>query len=311
MTQERTQQDTYDIASLFGLLWQGKWWLIGFVVFFAVASVVFVLLQPNQYRGEIRFVPSEESQAQGAQMGGQLGGLASLAGMNLGALQQNKHLVALEILRSRDFLTNFIDEHDLLVPLFAVERWDEDTGEIVIDRERYNPDTDTWLRKGEPVADAKPTMWQAVNAFRLLLEVEEDPRTSVITLGVFHQSPLLASEMANLLIRDLNRRIQMRDLEDAERNLAYLSEALEESSISSIERMIFQLIEQEMQTLMLANARIEYAFETIDPAVVPEQHAKPNRTLIVIVSTFFGGVLGVLFVLFRNIVAPKARWLTS
>ncbi len=55
-----------------------------------------------------------------------------------------------------------------------------------------------------------------------------------------------------------------------------------------MQRVMYSLIENETQTLMLANARAEYAFRVVDPAVAPEVRSSPNRTLIVL----SGGVLG-------------------
>jgi uncharacterized protein involved in exopolysaccharide biosynthesis len=45
---------------------------------------------------------------------------------------------------------------------------------------------------------------------------------------------------------------------------------------------------------MVASTREEYAFQTIDPAVPPQEKASPKRALIVITALMFGLVLGVL-----------------
>jgi len=55
--------------------------------------------------------------------------------------------------------------------------------------------------------------------------------------------------------------------------------------------VIYNLIESQIQTLMLANARDEYAFTVVDPAVAPETRTSPRRKLIVL----SGGALGVFF----------------
>ena len=52
-----------------------------------------------------------------------------------------------------------------------------------------------------------------------------------------------------------------------------------------------------MQTLMLANSRAEYLFKTIDPAIAPERKSRPWRTLICVLGTLLGGMLGALGVL--------------
>jgi hypothetical protein len=40
--------------------------------------------------------------------------------------------------------------------------------------------------------------------------------------------------------------------------------------------VLYNLIESETKTLMLANARVEYAFTVVDPAVVPGATCQPQ-----------------------------------
>jgi LPS O-antigen subunit length determinant protein (WzzB/FepE family) len=56
---------------------------------------------------------------------------------------------------------------------------------------------------------------------------------------------------------------------------------------------------------MLAKVRQEYAFKTIDPAVVPEEKSEPNRALICVLGTLLGGMLAVLWVLVAHYVIKR------
>jgi LPS O-antigen subunit length determinant protein (WzzB/FepE family) len=57
---------------------------------------------------------------------------------------------------------------------------------------------------------------------------------------------------------------------------------------------MYNLIENETKTLMLANARSEYAFTLVDPAVTPEVRIRPRRTLMVLIGLLVGGLLGMV-----------------
>ncbi len=70
-----------------------------------------------------------------AKLAGQFGGLASLAGVNIGGSGESKTDVAIELLSSRYFLQSFIEEHDLIVPLLAVTKWDEQSDKLVYNLE--------------------------------------------------------------------------------------------------------------------------------------------------------------------------------
>ncbi|MCW4630976.1 GNVR domain-containing protein [Marinomonas rhodophyticola] len=56
---------------------------------------------------------------------------------------------------------------------------------------------------------------------------------------------------------------------------------------------------------MLAQVQDEFAFKTIDPAVVPEEKAGPKRALICVLAVLLGGMLGMAIVLIRYAFAKK------
>ena len=48
---------------------------------------------------------------------------------------------------------------------------------------------------------------------------------------------------------------------------------------------------------MVAEASPDYAFATVSSSMVPEEKSRPNRALICILVTLFGGMLSVLYAL--------------
>ena len=65
---------------------------------------------------------------------------------------------------------------------------------------------------------------------------------------------------------------------------------------------IYRLIESQIEMVMLANVRDEYAFKILDPAVPaePNQFIRPKRLMIVIVGFMLGLLLGVSVALTRT-----------
>ena len=51
---------------------------------------------------------------------------------------------------------------------------------------------------------------------------------------------------------------------------------------------------------MLANVRQHYVLEVIDPAVVPEEEAKPKRAMICVLITLLSCLCSSLIVLLRH-----------
>ncbi|SFR51231.1 G-rich domain on putative tyrosine kinase [Marinobacter daqiaonensis] len=287
--------DEIDLRELFATLWRGKWIIIATTFVFAVAGVAYALYKPNIYQASALLAPTEDDSGGLSRMAGQLGGLASLAGVNLGGGSANKTVIAREILQSRAFLTDFIHRHNLKVPLMATEGWDIEQEEWVYDREIYNPDTDEWaMEDGESL---EPTDWDMVKKFREdHLSVSENQENGMVTVSVKSLSPVAAKNWTDWLVRDINEHMRKRDIEEAEASIDYLEEKLNETNISGMQQVFYQLIESETRTVMLANAQKEYVFQTVDPAVVPQEKSEPKRALICIVATMLGGMLGVFIV---------------
>jgi uncharacterized protein involved in exopolysaccharide biosynthesis len=70
--------------------------------------------------------------------------------------------------------------------------------------------------------------------------------------------------------------------------------------VVEVQRSIYNLIESETKTLMLANVRTEFAFTVIDPAVPPERKYRPHRSLYVLFGLFLGFAIGVLAAYWRS-----------
>src|SRR5690554_8128925 len=94
--------DEIDLRELFATLWRGKWIIIAFTIVFAAAGVFYALSQPNIYQASALLAPAQGEG--GGRISGQLSGLASLAGVNLGGGGASKTVLAKETLRSRAFL---------------------------------------------------------------------------------------------------------------------------------------------------------------------------------------------------------------
>lgn len=295
-------EDEVDLRELFLAIWRGKWFIMALTLVFAIGGVAYALYLPDVYTAEAKVAPED---GQGGQMGGQLGNLASLAGVNVGSGGSGKTIIAREILQSRAFLTDFIRRRNLAVPLAATQGWNVKKQEWRINTEVYNPQDESW-RANEEGQSAEPTDWQLYKALSGKLSVSQDEETGILTLSVSSQSPRAAQQWAEWLLADINEHMREKDVREARNRIDYLRQKLEETNITGMQQVFYQLIEGETRTVMLANANDEYVFETIDPAVEPEQASEPKRALICIVATLTGGLLGTLIVFVREFLKPKS-----
>lgn len=292
--------DEIDLRELAIALWHGKWWLFATTFIATVLAVAFALWSPNIYRAEALLTPSLEQQGGGlSALASRFGGLASLAGVDLGNKGGDKASIAIEVGKSRLFLGDFIRKHQLAVPLMAATGMDKATGELIIDPKIYDTNTHKWVREVPPGKSPAPTDWELIKTFKNLVNLNSDPKTDLLTISIDFYSPQLAKKWVDWLIDDLNNTMKKRDQEEARHNISYLNEQLSKTSVADMQKIFYQLIEEQTKTLMLAEVNQEYVFKILDPAVVAEEKIKPKRALIVVLGALLGGMLGIMIVLVR------------
>ncbi|WP_026957849.1 Wzz/FepE/Etk N-terminal domain-containing protein [Aliagarivorans taiwanensis] len=296
---EHLNQKGLTFLQLLYVLWKGKLAIILFTVVFAVTSVATSLLLPNTYRAETTLsLAQQDKSAMG--LSGQLGGLASLAGINVGDGNADRSQLALEVLRSRAFVSEFIETREILPDLMAVSEWIAEGNRLLYDPAIYKPDSKTWVREVDFPRSVVPSMQEAYDKFIEILNVSENKQTGIVKVSIDHLSPHVAKDWTNWLIEDLNNEMRQRDLTDSRKTVEYLEEKLNNVVLAEMQSILFQLIEEQIKTIMLAEVMDEYVFKTVDPAIAPELKHSPQRAIICILGTLVGGILGVLFVLIRH-----------
>ena len=299
--QQHFTDDEIDLRELFKALWKGKWIIIATTFVFAVGAVLYALSLPNIYKSDALLAPAESSNGGGlSKMAGQLGGLAALAGVNLGAGESSQTDLAVQVMKSRQFVEAFIKKHDLLIPLMAAKDWDLVNNKLILDEEIYNPNTGEWLRKAQGLRGSEPSAQEAFQVFnKSVLSVSQDKESGLYTVSVKHYSPYIAQQWVNWLIEDINKVMRERTIAETSQNLAYLNTQLQKTAVTDMQSTFYKLVEEQTKSLMLAEVQKEFVFKVVDPAVVPELKDGPKRALICMLGALLGGMLGVAIVLIR------------
>jgi uncharacterized protein involved in exopolysaccharide biosynthesis len=285
--------DEIDLRELFGAIWAGKWLIFLVTSIFAVTSVFYVLQLPDIYKSEVTLAPAEDG---GLKVPGQLGGLAALAGVNLGGLGGgDKTRLALEILKSRDFIGRFIEKNDLYVPIMAAQGWERANNQLILDPDIYDINTKQWVRKVKEPFQPKPSNLETFEEFEKIFSLTQDKNSGLVKLTIEHYSPYITKNWIDELVKEINEEMRIRELYEAEKSIDYLNKQINKTKLSDVRSMIFELIEEQTKTLMLANVRDEYVLKTVDVAFIPEKKVKPNRVLFVILAVILGFLVSVLF----------------
>jgi uncharacterized protein involved in exopolysaccharide biosynthesis len=281
------QSDGDEALNLFeigAILWANKWLLMAATAASVGLSLAYVFTARDWYRAEVLLKLADTKQTQGllGQLGGGLGGLASLAGIDLG---DNKSAEPIAVLKSREFAAAFIEDKNLL-PVFFAKKWDASA-----------------KRWKSSAPDKRPDIRDGIRYFeKTIYSVQEDKKTGLITVSVEWTDAATAATWANVLVQRANDRMRQRAIAEAESSMTYLTQELAASTVVTLEQSIGRVIEIELQKLTLAKVNDEYAFRVIDHAQVPKWHDSPNRPLIVAAAFIIGLGISSIFVVSRYIV---------
>ncbi len=274
------EDDEINLMDYWRTLMQFKWMII-LITFLSGATAIAVAINMTPiYRAEVLMAPAGDDKNAASALSGQFGGLAALAGINIGGgggeIEQ-----AIATLKSRAFTNEFIQQEKLM-PILFEEQWDENSK--------------SWKVEDE---DDTPTLWDAYKKFdQDVRSVSSDKKTGMYTLAIEWSDPELAADLANKLVKKINTHQKQAAIIEAQRSIAYLENQLTETSIVEMQQAIYRLIEAQTKNIMLANVRDEFVFKVIDPAVVPEEKIKPKKKLIAVLGVIVGFMLSVFLAFF-------------
>jgi uncharacterized protein involved in exopolysaccharide biosynthesis len=223
--------------------------------------------------------------------------LASLAGINLSSGGTDRTGYALEVIKSKEFLYDFIQKNDIKLKIMAAERWEPSTNTLIYDKDIYNDESKLWVRDVSFPYEPEPSLNETYNEIvKEHLFVHRNLETGMISISFSHISPFVAKELLDKLVDSLNQTIKQRDLKEAKASIQYIKNEMENTQQPSLRNLLNGLIERQIQTTMFAKVKDDYVFKTVDRAVVEEEKYKPKRGMIV----GFGLVLGIAFGLFLS-----------
>jgi uncharacterized protein involved in exopolysaccharide biosynthesis len=294
-TLDLEKETLFDLGELINyFMSQWKWFVVvGFC--FAVAFAVISMNMPNQYTSEILLSDADSSKGNMDGIAGQLGGLASFAGIDVNA-GKNQKLIALQILQSRQFLIDFVKKNQLEALLFAVDSWDKESDTFFYNKDIFNPNENVWLQRPEGAGSYHPSDFEIHQLMKSMLEVDIDKTNKVTRMFLTYHNPTKAQQWLSMLVGALNDTIRINEIKEREEQVSFLQQELEFEKNAELRNVFYSLIEEQIKSSTLAKARKEYVFRIIDPAIYPENKSSPKRALNTILGGLVGGVI--CFILF-------------
>ncbi len=275
------ERETGDsLINLWLIILENKLLVGAIIIASVIIAVAIAFTREPVYRADTLLAPTstDSNSRRGLNaFASQFGGLASLAGVSMG--DGSNINTAIATLKSRKFITQFIDEFKL-TPILFEKQWSKETKQ--------------WKVK-------KPSNEKVYKKFsKNMLNVTRNQKTRLITVSLEWKDPNQAAQWLNNLIKKLNEELRQQTIDNAKRSIAYLQEQVNETSLAELQNMLYRIIEEHTKNITLAKVNDEYVMKVIDPAVPPETRSKPNRKLIVSFGFLIGVMLGVFLALVAN-----------
>ena len=296
---EELQDDEIDLRELFAALWDGK--LLIFIVTCAVFlfSSAYLHVAERSYTVSVTLRPTEEQSS----AGGNLGGLASLAGVQLPSGGATEFITFQAMLKSQEVASRLFADENLIQRLFAGE-WDES-------RKSFLQPIPSTL--GNVKRLLKPLLtgegqgaYIAPNAARLAktlaedLSVSEDKTSGMLKLSMESAKPKLASDLMLALIRETDGFLKERFVISGSDALQFYQQKISKARSREHREALAKLIATEEQKLMLATREGPFVVEIM---MGPDQSLRPTSpksSLVLALGLVLGLFLGAAVVLMRK-----------
>jgi len=287
-----------NIFDILRIIWQSKTFFIFNTSLFAIIGIIFALSLPNIYKSSTLLAPTENSFVSSNNA---FKNVASFAGINIPNNTGNKSLEAVATIRSMKFFKENFLPNIHKPDLVAIKKWDSKSNNIVYDSEIYDASIEKWILKDSEL-NLSPSDLYMYSIYKSILSIVQDENGFYI-LSIEHQSPIIAKKWVELITFQINELFRSIDKKTSSLSVDYLNLKILDTSYNEVKQVLYNLMKAELQKLAVIESNESYIFRVIDPPYVPEKKFLPKRSTIVVIFTFIGGLISIIFTLikyFRN-----------
>lgn len=291
------------IEQLAMYVWNERLKIVGFTTIVAVLGALWLLSLPNKFAAQAVFM-AESAEGEGglSSIASSFGGIASLAGINLGSDNQSA-IEAEYLLTSEKFLLDIVRDFQLSPQVVAAVEYNFAADAIEYDESIYDSAAEVWSLSGDRKSrvGAYPADWYMIAKLREIVSVSKNEETGLLTLRVEHLSPRFAKQFADLMLSEINRVMKQRESQQLKRRLEYLNEQLQADMPSEIKQSIYALVEQQLKQKMIVDTTDNFIFKIIEQPRLPELKSSPLRALLLILIVILAGGGQVLYYILKYV----------
>ncbi|MDC1470219.1 Wzz/FepE/Etk N-terminal domain-containing protein [Gammaproteobacteria bacterium] len=289
--EEISNYDEIDLRDLFLILWSKKNIIFFITSISAILSVIYALSLPNVYSSNALLAPTSSQESLSSKLG-QFSGLANIAGFSIPSQKASKSEEAIKRINSFDFFQNYFLANIKLENLVALKEWSAKEDKLIYNESLIDAKNGKWLLDKKNRSQ-KPSDQEAFKTYKMILSINE-VGAGFYSISIEHRSPNIAKKWLDIIILNINESMRDIDKEASLNSINFLNKLQTSNNMKSSKEMIANLLENQIQTLMLASSDKAYVFKIIDSPLSPEKKSGPSRALICILGSFFGLMLSLL-----------------
>lgn len=302
--------DEIDVREIILLLWKKKYAILGLTSIFAISSVIYALSLQNIYTSSTILVPTDQQESLNTKLSSYKN-LAGLAGVKLPSSGENKSREAVARILSFKFFSERFIPNIKLENLMAVQEWVAEENKLIYSESDFDVKQNKWIRKVDYPLQTMPSNQESYEKYREIIDLNIDDDTGFVFISINHVSPHIAKKWLDIIIFNINSNMRELDKQKAQNSINFLNQSSKTTNIQSIKEAIAALLEEQMQTLMLASSNEDYIFKVIEAPIAPEIKTSPIRSIICIVITLIGGFLSLIIVLVQHYWGNLVSFLTD
>lgn len=256
------------------------------------AAVIYLHNATYRYSVELRVTPTQQDMSS---LANRFGGLAAVAGINLGADKAVSPFdLYLEAMYSNEVAERLSRDPAMLRGAFPRE-WDATHGRWVEPDSLIRP----LVQGAEEVLGAPVVPWSPPNSRRFAeflrkeVFVVRDNKRAIVTISTLQEDTGFGRALLVQLDAAVDQMVRRRALDRANAYVGYLSLKLSQVTLAEHREALAQALAEQERVRMMSSSRVAYAASPLGAPVVSLEPVKPKPIVILIMGFMAGAALGI------------------
>lgn len=292
-TSEAQARDFIDLGAIAGRIWRGRI-LVGMsCVGCLLLAITYLHFASYKYTATLLLVPTQGQSQSGA--GGQLGGLASLAGLDLSG-SQNVSPFALypEVMKARIVADTFAARHpDVMRRLFA-SQWDDAS------KQWRDPGGSLHAAAGvvksllgfPPRPWAPPAGAEVQDLIKMRVQATPDSKKPILTVTFDDKDPALARQFLAALHDSTDLVLRQETLDRSTKYARYVENELRLVQQADLRQILTNSLSQQESLVMMSNSDTPFAAQPVGAAVSSSAPTSPTPSMVLLAAALVGVLMG-------------------